>query len=209
MAPPPGSDRWDRKALFQMGATLALLAAALGSFSSFVAAVERRPGATLADPVLAHLSPRDLNWLIFALVYAGLIAAAAALARHPQRLLAGAQAYAVMVAIRMAAMWLVPLDPPPGMILLRDPFVRLFGPGQILTRDLFFSGHTATLFLLFLAAPGRGLRALFLASAALVAASVLVQHVHYAIDVLAAPPFAYAAWRIVLQARAWLGLPQV
>ena len=52
------------------------------------------------------------------------------------------------------------------------------------------------MFLLFLAVPGRPARAYFLASTVAVGCLVLVQHVHYAVDVLAAPAFAYAAWRI-------------
>ena len=54
-------------------------------------------------------------------------------------------------------MWATPLDPPPGMIVLEDPLVQLFGgASRPLTRDLFFSGHTSTMFLLFLAVPGAG-----------------------------------------------------
>jgi len=44
--------------------------------------------------------------------------------------------------------------------------------------------------------PGRAAKAFYLACTASVAFLVLVQHVHYAVDVLAAPAFAYAAWRI-------------
>ncbi len=102
-----------------------------------------------------------------------------------------------MVALRIAAMWATPLEAPPGMIPLEDPVVRLFGPGRLLTKDLFFSGHTSTLFLLALTVPGRGWKALFVAATAAVAVGVLVQHVHYAIDVLAAPFFAYASVRLV------------
>ncbi len=37
-----------------------------------------------------------------------------------------------------------------NMIILNDPLVEFFGTGQTLTKDLFFSGHTATLLILFL-----------------------------------------------------------
>ncbi len=72
---------------------------------------------------------------------------------------------------------------------------RLGGASAVLTRDLFFSGHTSTLFLISLAVPGRRARPFFLACTAAVATCVLVQHVHYTVDVLAAPFFAYGAWR--------------
>ena len=106
-----------------------------------------------------------------------------------------------MVLLRIAAMAVTPLEAPPGMIPLHDPLVRLFGPGRLLTKDLFFSGHTSTLFLLALAVPGRRWKAFFALCAAAVAFCVLAQHVHYAIDVLAAPLFAYASFRLAVLAR--------
>ena len=44
--------------------------------------------------------------------------------------------------------------------------------------------------------PGRAWTAAFLAAAAGVGFSVLAQHVHYTVDVLAAPFFAYASVRL-------------
>jgi hypothetical protein len=173
------------------------LVATLSALAALVKWVERRPGAVLADPVLALLAPRDVTWPIFTLIYVGILLAVSLLVRMPVRLLLGVQAYVVMALLRIVVMWATPLDPPPGMIVLEDPLVQIFGgASQPLTRDLFFSGHTSTMFLLFLAVPGRPAKAFFLACTASVAVLVLVQHVHYAVDVLAAPAFAYAAWRI-------------
>jgi hypothetical protein len=56
-----------------------------------------------------------------------------------------------------------------------------------LTKDLFFSGHTATTALLLLYVwPFRGLRAWMLLGHVLVVASVFLSHLHYTIDVLGA-----------------------
>ncbi len=173
------------------------LLATLAALAALVKWVEARPGAVLADPVLALLAPRDVTWPIFALIYAGILIAVALLVRTPVRLLLGVQAYVVLALLRILVMWATPLDPPPGMIVLSDPLVQVLGgASRPLTRDLFFSGHTSTLFLLLLAVPGRAARAFFLLCTVGVALLVLIQHVHYAVDVLAAPPFAYAAWRI-------------
>jgi hypothetical protein len=177
--------------------TLPALVATLSALAALVKWVELRPGAVLADPVLALLAPRDVTWPIFTLIYVGILLAIVRLVRTPVRLVLGMQAYVVMALLRIVVMWATPLDPPPGMIVLEDPLVQGFGgASHPLTRDLFFSGHTSTMFLLFLAVPGRAAKAFFLACTAGVAFLVLVQHVHYAVDVLAAPPFAYAAWRI-------------
>ncbi len=174
------------------------LVGTLAALAALVKWVETRPGAVLADPVLALLPPRDATWPIFTLIYVGILLAVFLLVRSPVRLLLGVQAYVVMALLRILVMWATPLDPPAGMIVLEDPLVQLFGgAARPLTRDLFFSGHTSTMFLLFLAVPGRPAKAFFLACTAGVGSLVLLQHVHYAVDVLAAPPFAYAAWRLV------------
>jgi membrane-associated phospholipid phosphatase len=101
-------------------------------------------------------------------------------------------------------MYFAALDPPADAIPLRDPLIEILGTGRLLTRDLFFSGHTSTLFLLFLAVPDRRDKPLLLACAMCVAAGVLRQHVHYTIDVLVAPLFAFASYRVVVATHAYL-----
>ncbi len=179
--------------------TVPALVLALALLARFLAWNEGRPGVVLPDPVLSLLPPRDLTWLIFGLIYLGLFFGVARLGAEPFCLVVALQAYALMVLIRIAAMSVTPLEAPPGMIPLDDPLVRLFGPGRLLTKDLFFSGHTSTLFLLFLAVPGSRSKAFFLVSTAAVGSSVLWQHVHYTVDVLAAPLFAYASFRLALR----------
>ena len=178
--------------------TLPALVGVLALLTRFLDRVESRPGVTLPDPVLALFPARDVTWLTFGLIYFGVLFGLARLAAEPRRLVVALQAYVAMVLLRIAVMGVVPLEPPPGMIPLHDPLVRLFGPGRLLTRDLFFSGHTATLFLLALAVPGRRSKALFLLCTAAVGGCVLWQHVHYTVDVLVAPFFAYASYRIVV-----------
>lgn len=169
----------------------------LSLFSRFVNWVESRQGVIIPDPVLGLFSPVDLTWLIFFLIYAGLILSIAALAFYPEKLLMAVQAYTLMVLFRTAAMYVIPLEAPPAMIALQDPLVEILGTGQVLTRDLFFSGHTATIFLLVLCVPQRNLQAILLGMTFLLAACLLLQHVHYTVDVLAAPFFSYGAYRIV------------
>ncbi len=177
--------------------TPAALAAALGSTAHFLLWVESRPGVRLDDPLLTLVEARDSTWLIFGLLYVCLAAGLAVLARRPSDLLIGLQAYVLLLVARMAVMSITPLDPPAGMIPLRDPFVEGLGTGRVLTRDLFFSGHTATMTLLFLSVPGRVVKAGIGVCALGVAAGVLRQHVHYTVDVLAAPVFSLACHRAV------------
>jgi hypothetical protein len=192
-------DAWtDRTLRAQIVVTPLCLVATLGALAPFLVWVEGRPGIRLSDPLLGVMAPRNATWFIFGLIYLSLIVGLTVLAFEPRALVIGVQAFIVMALSRVCAMYLTALDPPADMIPLRDPVVEIVGTGRLLTRDLFFSGHTSTLFLLFLAVPHRRFRALLLACTMGVAVGVLLQHVHYTIDVLTAPVFAFASHRAVL-----------
>jgi len=94
-------------------------------------------------------------------------------------------------------MYLVPLEPPTDIIPLRDPFVEgAFYDNKVLVKDLFFSGHTSNMVVLTLMMDIKWIKVLLALASTLVACLLLVQHVHYTIDVLAAPIFAYMAYRL-------------
>jgi membrane-associated phospholipid phosphatase len=191
------AEAWsDRAFRRQLLLSVPALLAALSILANFLNWVEQRPGVILPDPVLSVLPARDVTWLTFALIYLGLVASLALMARHPRDLVRAVQAYSIMVGLRIVVMYATPLEAPPGMIVLQDPLVQHLGTGRALTKDLFFSGHTSTLFLVSLAMRGPRVRALFFACTAAVAFCVLWQHVHYTVDVLAAPFFAYAAFQL-------------
>jgi hypothetical protein len=191
---------------WQLLLTAICLPACLRTLAAFLNRVEERPGIILPDPGLALFTPIDVNWLSFAIIYGGLFIGIAVLLRHPRHLVLAMQTYIVMVIFRIIAMSLVPLEPPATTIDLRDPVVQIFGTGRMLTKDLFFSGHTATLFLVGLSMPTTRLRLLYYVAAVAVAGCVLAQHAHYSIDVFAAPFFAYGAYRIVALHHERLGL---
>jgi len=176
--------------------TILFLALLLTGFIKFLNLIELRAGETFVDPLLSIFRPIDLTWVIFILIYISLITAIISLARDPSNLLFALQSFIILGLLRTVALFLMPLNPPPGMLPLNDPFVQMFGQGEILTKDLFFSGHTSTLFLLFLTANGKVLKGIFLASAIIVGISVLLQHVHYSIDVFSAPFFSYGSVKL-------------
>jgi hypothetical protein len=191
----------NNKSKIEFFITITLLALILVTLSNFLNFIERRNGVILNDPVLNLFDPVDLTWLTFGLIYVSLIAAIIFFSKKPQLLLLAFQSYILMIILRMIAMHLVSLNPPEKMIPLNDPLVEFFGTGQLLTKDLFFSGHTATLFLLFLLADLKSLKIFFLISTITLAISVLLQHVHYSIDVLAAPFFAYGSFKLIEKLR--------
>ena len=188
---------WARRGFrVRLGPVLGLLVGLLPVVPGFYRWVQARPGRLLADPLLALLPAQDHSALIFALIYGAIAATLLYLLPRPQRLLQTLWAYYLLQLMRMATLWLWPLDPPTALITLHDPVVdRLFeATTQPIVRDLFFSGHTATMMLLTLSGRGRGWRwGMGLATVA-VGLLVLVQRVHYSYDVLAAPFFAWAAY---------------
>jgi hypothetical protein len=198
---------WDRPRIIEFAITSVFVSVFLRAFARYCEnVIERRPGVVLPDPILARLPVIDFTWATFAVLYVSIFLALGLLARRPIRLTAGLQAYTLMIAFRWFGMYLVPLDPPPGMVALDDPFITFFA-SVTLTRDLFFSGHTGTMCLLTLTATTKTTRILFAAATVAVASFILFQRVHYTFDVFAAPAFSLLAWRCVHLLRRWLGLP--
>jgi len=177
--------------------TVIVLIPLMITFSQFLTFIESRSGVVLNDPILSLFNPIDLTWYTFALIYASIILFLINNIRDPQKVLIALQTYGLMVLFRGIAMYLTPFNAPENILVLNDPFVQLFGKGEILTKDLFFSGHTGTSFLLVLLVDNKKLKVVFLIATILVGSAVLLQHVHYAIDVFVAPFVAYSSYRII------------
>ncbi|MBK7668277.1 MAG: phosphatase PAP2 family protein [Sphingobacteriaceae bacterium] len=120
----------------------------------------------------------------------------------PELFLKAIQAYFLILIFRIITLTIFPLEPPEGIILLKDPFIEHFFYGQVrITKDLFFSGHVATVCLLYLVNPVKKLNWFYLSVFILVAVFIMVQRVHYSFDVLAAPVFAWISWRLAQRIR--------
>jgi len=178
-----------------------ILAAVLYFLPVFLEYAESRNGITIPDPLLQLFTAVDFTWLIFLIIYASLAAALVSLLPHPAELLFAVQLYAFMVVVRIISMYLLPLEPPGGMIILKDPFVEFFGTGGTLTKDLFFSGHTASILIFFLTAGNKIFKTIFLVLLVLIAILVIMQKVHYTIDVYAAVFFTTACYYILKTAK--------
>lgn len=210
MSEPTFAQRWrdawsDPRFRLLLALVAAALIALLIGYARFLVVNELREGVQLRDLVLDLIAPVDLTWLTYGLINIALLTGLFFLAGHPRQLLVGLTAYTVMIVVRIAMMLVTPLAPPAGFIPLVDPTVEFFGTGATINRDLFFSGHTSTIVLLFLLVRSRWLRLLFLVCAIAVAGAVLVQHVHYTVDVLVAP---FAAFGCLAIARWVLNLPR-
>ncbi len=84
-------------------------------------------------------------------------------------------------------------------ITLINPFSTLFGNAAhvYLTKDLFFSGHVSSTFLLWLYCRGKGwLGPVALAGHLVTVAVVLLAHLHYSIDVVGAWAITYSVYAV-------------
>lgn len=186
--------------------TLIVFIAILILLTTFLDYNETIKGFSFNDPFLTEFKPINLTWFIFILIYSSLITILIHLAKHPKALVIAFQSYALLALIRIIVMYSLPLNPPGDMIPLKDPLIELFGNGKVLTKDLFFSGHTSIMFLFFLVAQSKKLKIIFLSGTLLVGAALLFQHVHYSVDVISAPVFSYSAYRIIILINGKIGL---
>jgi hypothetical protein len=175
---------------------MAILIPILCFFPYFFQTIERRHGIVLNDPVLRVLTPHNISVPLFIIIWALSLLSIVRAAQHPRMFLTFLWAFIPLSLFRMLTISLVPLDPPAGLIGLADPLSNFFYGPKFITRDLFFSGHTSTVFLLYLCLPGKADKKLALAATLSVAILLLVQHVHYTLDVLTAPLFTWLIWRL-------------
>lgn len=194
----------EKKSIADFIVTVLFIVFVVVVFPEFLHFIEQREAVVMFDPFLNLFNPIDITWITFALIYFSVIIAIVSLINKPANLFLALQSYGVMLLFRMLVMYLSPLEAPEKIIPLHDPFVQMFGTGDILTKDLFFSGHTATMFVLFLVVKNKILKMIFLITTILVGLAVLVQHVHYTVDVVAAPFFSYASYKIVLGIKQYL-----
>ncbi len=157
---------------------------------------ESRVGFAFQDPFLSLFRARDITWIIFFTIHIFLIWGVYLILHDPRKSIVWAHAYAIMVMFRVLGLYLLPLQPPLDMIFMHDPVVSTFTGTVTPVRDLFFSGHTATSFLLFLELRNTKWGWMFLAGSFCLGTCVLLQHVHYSIDVFAAPFFAYTSYKL-------------
>jgi len=184
----------NRSFRYKLFAGAFLMTIILICFPYFFQYIEQRNGTVLNDAVLSVIPPYNVSALIFILIWSSSFCMLLTAVRRPEILLTFLIAYVILCLCRIITIFLFPLEAPQGLIELADPLSNSFYGADFITKDLFFSGHVSTLFLMYLCQSNRFLRHYTMIASILVAMLVLVQHVHYTIDVLFAFPFAYACF---------------
>ena len=168
----------------------------LASMPFFFGQIEKRNGIVLNDWVLAYLPAHNVSLVIFAIIWSmGILVVSRAL-YDPNIYIKYAWTLFFVNLSRMITIAAFALDPPHGMVHLIDPITGIFYGNAVITKDLFYSGHTSTMMLIFLCVDKRSDKIVAFCALVAVIVLLLIQHIHYTIDVLAAPVFVYIIYRI-------------
>lgn len=155
---------------------------------SFFAMIEKREGIVLNDWFLHIIPAKDFSIPIFIIIWSASLLVIIRSLQQPYFFLTVLLSLVLLLLLRMATIYFVVLNPPEGLIKLRDPLTSLTygGTGIFITKDLFFSGHTSNLFMFYLCLEKKGDKLFLLLGTITVGFLVLAQHVHYSMDVIAA-----------------------
>jgi hypothetical protein len=165
--------------------------------------IQKRDGVQWNDPLLNAIPALNVSYPIFGIIYLSVIYLLYLLLENPKRFVWFAWAFNVETLFRFIFIYVVALDPPARLVDLHDPLAEMFiyGENMAITKDLFFSGHTATMVFVCYFLPTTRERRIAIGLSLLLVSLLLVQHVHYSLDVVAAPLFTLAAIWIVQRIR--------
>lgn len=158
----------------------------------------------MQDVILDYLPPTNWSWTIFTLIYSTAVLTIATNLHRPQVFLVGLASYTGVTWLRMLSIYLLTLEPPKGIIPLIDPFLTLvvYPGGQAgFSKDLFFSGHVSSMAVFVFMEPRRWLKLLKVLATVAVGFLLMVQHVHYTLDVVAAPFFTYLVYAAIVRSQ--------
>ena len=162
----------------------------------FFKTIEQRQGVVLHDWLLARIPAHNVSIAIFIVIWGmGLLILYRAIYK-PTIYIMYVWTLIFVCLVRMLSISIVALNPPIGLIPLADPLTGVFYGQKMITKDLFFSGHISTVSLIFLCLEKKSDKIIGFIAIIILAALLLVQHIHYTIDIMAAPIITYAMYRL-------------
>lgn len=159
--------------------------------------VENQPGAILIDPILDYIPSYDFSIYIMSIIYGTVFVSFAWLILFPMRMHLAIKTFWLVVTLRYLLIYLIPLEPHPSIILLHDPFLAMIVyDSNAITKDLFFSGHMMTMCIACFVTSYKPLKYIVILLTVLLGTMLMIQHVHYSYDVLAAPIITWGGYRV-------------
>lgn len=149
--------------------------------------IEARKGVLLNDYVLDILTPVDVSFYIMSILYGVIFFAIIWLTQYPFHFTVALKTFFFATLIRYISIYFISLEPPMGLIPLKDPVLELFVySNKLITKDLFFSGHAGSTFLAFLVVKNKIMKLFFFFGFLVLSFLLLLQHVHYTSDIIGA-----------------------
>jgi len=184
----------NRQFRLQFIITLLVLSTFTFIFKHFFDYIESRTGTQLGDFLLDNIPAYNVSWGVFFILYSAIVIGMYTHRAHPKTVLIILQTYIIVTFVRMVTITLLPLEPPVGYLPLREPVVQFFtNGGKIISKDLFFSGHVSTVLSVYLGTHLPKTKSVLFVCVVAMCVLLLVQHVHYTVDVIAALP---ATWLV-------------
>lgn len=171
--------------------------------------VEMRKGIRLDDEMLYLLPSYDFSTFIFALLYSSMFAIIITHLHKPKVITRIFEMHLAVAIVRQICILLVALEPPAHIIVLRDVFLEntVYPHNTPMTKDLFFSGHVASIWIYFLCCQKRYLKSYLLFATFLMSFLVLSMRIHYTYDVYGALFFTTIIYFAQSWVRAYNDLP--
>jgi len=166
----------------------------LSTFPVFFDLIESRNGYQINDWLLNKIPATNLSYPIFSIIWFCAILTITQAVKQPRFCLLFLWGFILLSLSRIVTISAVAFNPPNSLVPLIDPVTNIFYGGKFITKDLFYSGHTSTMFLMYLCLEKSWHKNLTLAASVLIGCMVLIQHVHYTVDVVAAPFFTYMVY---------------
>jgi len=188
----------NKKYFYELVLTLFFSFTVFYFFRDFLVYVEQRDQTlgVFPDPFF-FMDPIDLSIPIFIMTYGTIGFFILYHLSLPLKVIYFIQMGVLLLLFRTVTLFLFRFDAP-EMIVLQDPILnsviyQMNEVGQYNQHDLFFSGHTANLFLASLLFENKKLKIFFLVVTFCMGTCIILQHAHYSIDVIFAPLFSLLA----------------
>ncbi|MHA8065094.1 phosphatase PAP2-related protein [Aquirufa sp. ROCK2-A2] len=159
--------------------------------------IQKREGIQLYDWLLQILPAVNVSYPIFGIIYLSVIYLLCQLLQDPKKFLWFAWAFNLETSLRFITIYCIPLNPPSDLIVLNDPLAEIFiyGENFAITKDLFFSGHTATMVFVWVFLRNRIEKQIAFVLGISLIGFLLLQHIHYSIDIIGAVGFTlFSIW---------------
>lgn len=150
--------------------------------------VESRKGTLLSDKLLYLFPTHDFSFYVFLVLYTSLSLVVITHLDKPKIILRIIEMHFAVAVVRQICILLVALEPPAGMVVLRDVFLEntVYPHHSPMTKDLFFSGHVASIWIYFLCAEKWIVKRFLFFSTLAMTFMILSMKVHYTYDVYGA-----------------------